>query len=412
MMQGSSKIFYGYIVVLAGFLILLIGWGSFFSFGVFFNALVREFNWTRAETAGGFSLVTLLTGLMAIVMGRLNDRFGPKVVLSICGFFAGMGYLLMSLTETIWHLYLFFGVVVSLGAGGFFVPPTSTVTRWFVKRRSFMTSIVLLGTGFGTMIIPPVTSRLIVLSGWRFTYIVMGVINLIAIITLAQLLKRDPRQVGGLPYGVDGETEGQRAYQDYGFTLGEAIHMKNFWLLCALSFCFFFCINAILAHLVIHATDLGIPSATAATMMTAFGGAGIGRVAVGMFADWAGNRKACLFCFLLMSADMIYLLTATSLAGLYVFAAVMGFSFAGIGALLAPLTADLFGLKSHGLILGVVYASDMVGGTISPVMAGRVFDVTGSYHLAFLSFIAVGFMGSLFVWLLKDGGKRVARKRR
>jgi len=104
----NSKIFYGHVVVLATFFIVLIGWGTFFSFGVFFKPVLEEFGWTRAQIAGAYSLATLIIGFMAIVMGRLNDRFGPKIVVSICGLFSGIGYLLMSLISDIWQFYVLY----------------------------------------------------------------------------------------------------------------------------------------------------------------------------------------------------------------------------------------------------------------------------------------------------------------
>jgi MFS family permease len=396
------RIFYGYIVVLSSFLIVLIGWGTFFSFGVFFEPLLKEFGWTRAQTAGTYSLATLISGFMAIAMGKLNDRLGPKIVLTICGFFVGVGYLLMSLVSAIWQLYLFYGIFVAFGVGGFYVPPTSTVARWFVKRRASMNSVVLLGGSIGVMIIPSTATGLISTIGWRFTYIFMGLVNLIAIILLAQFLKRDPEQVGRLPYGANEETKNKIDLQDSGFSLREAIHVKQFWLLCGIFFCFFFCVNAVLAHIIIHAIGIGISPARAATIMIAFGGAGIvGRVAIGILGDRIGNKQMCLICFALISVDMLYIIIATDLVGLYAFSAIIGFSFAGLGALMPPLVADFFGLRSHGLIVGVVYASDMVGGTIGPIMAGRMFDVTGSYYLAFLFLAVIGFIGSILVLLLR-----------
>jgi len=399
---SSPRIFYGYFVVLAAFLIVLIGWGSFFSFGVFFEHLLTEFGRTRAETTGAYSFGNLTAGFMAILMGKLNDRLGPKAVLSMCGLFAGIGYILMSLVSSIWQFYLIYGMVLGFGIGGFFVPPTSTVARWFVKRRAFMTGVVLLGANIGTMIIPPAAAYLISVFGWRKTYIQMGIVNLIVIMSLAQLLKRDPKQIGGLPYGVNGGAQYELEIQASGFSLLEAVRMTQFYLLCAIYFCFYFCINTMLTHTVIHATGLGISPSNAASMMLAFGGGGIiGRIVNGTLGDKIGNRQTCLICFILMSVDMFYITTVTGLAGLLAFSAVIGFAFAGIGSLMGLLAADAFGLKSHGLIFGFIYASNMLGGAIGPVMTGRVFDLTGSYRLGFLSCSAVGWIGAMLVRLLR-----------
>ena len=107
--------FYGYVIVLIGFFNMLLMFGAFYSFGVFFKPLSTEFGWTRATTSGAYSLAMFLSGLLAIVMGRLTDRFGPRVVLTLCGFLLGLGFLLMSQVSAIWQLYLFYGVIIGVG---------------------------------------------------------------------------------------------------------------------------------------------------------------------------------------------------------------------------------------------------------------------------------------------------------
>ena len=248
---------------------------------MFLEPIIKTFGWGRAETAGAYSVATLTTGILAIVIGKLNDTLGPKIVLSICGLIAGIGYVLTSMINSIWHLYLTYGLVVAFGVAGFFVPPTSTVARWFVKRRTFMTGIVLLGVSVGTMVIPRVVAKLICSFDWRSTYAIMGLGNFLAIISSAQLLKRNPEEFGFEPYGANGGTENDFGVQSSGSSLGQAIYMTEFWVLCAVYFCFFFCINAVLAHIVVHASSLGLSLEKAANILIAFGGGGIiGRILV------------------------------------------------------------------------------------------------------------------------------------
>ena len=120
-----------------------------------------------------------------------------------------------------------------------------------------------------------------------------------------------------------------------------------------------------------------------------------------MLGDKIGNKQTCFMCFIAMSLAMLYLLIASGLQGLFIVCTTIGFCFAGIGALMAPLTADYFGLKSHGMILGIIYASDMLGGAIGPVTAGRIFDLTSSYNLAFLSSSVIAVIGSILILLLR-----------
>ena len=166
--RAKPQRFYGYIVVVAAFFIMVLMFGIFDTFGVFFKPLLTDFGWTRAVTSGAFSLYWIIQGLLAIVVGRVNDRFGPRVVITFCGFIFGLGYLLMSQVSALWQLYLFYGVMIGTGMSGAFVPLTSTVARWFVKRRSMMTGIVVAGIGIGGLIAPPVANWLISIYDWRY----------------------------------------------------------------------------------------------------------------------------------------------------------------------------------------------------------------------------------------------------
>jgi len=265
-----------------------------------------------------------------------------------------------------------------------------------------MTGVVLLGVSIGTMGIPYASVWFISIFGWRHSYILIGLINVIGIIAIAQLLISDPEKLDKMPYGANLEAQKKPSIQGKGYSLIEALHMNQFYLLCGIFFCFFFCINTVLAHIVLHATDMGILPTRAAHIMVAFGvGSIIGRIVNGILGDKIGNKRACFLCFVIMSADMFYLTIAAGLSGLICFGLIMGFVFAGIGALMSPLTADCFGLKYHGLILGIVYASDMVGGALGPVMAGGIFDVRGSYEVAFFVCGIVGIVGALLVWTLE-----------
>ena len=111
----KSKFFYGYIIVLVGFIISSLVLGGINSFGVFLKPVLTEFGWTRAMASGAFSVCTLLIGFLGIGAGRLNDRFGPRLLLTVGGFLAGTGYLLMSQVSAIWQIYLYFGVLVGFG---------------------------------------------------------------------------------------------------------------------------------------------------------------------------------------------------------------------------------------------------------------------------------------------------------
>ena len=189
---NKQPLYYGYIIVIASFFIVLLSFGIYLSFGVFFKPLLFEFGLDRATTSGVVSLNIIMQGLLGIVMGRITDRLGPRIVLTCCGLLTGIAYLLMSMVGAVWQLYLVYGLILGIGLSGMMVPLMSTVARWFVKNRSMMTGIMLTGVGTGMFIIPPIASRLISIYDWRTVYLIMGSIALIVMVLSAQFLKRDP----------------------------------------------------------------------------------------------------------------------------------------------------------------------------------------------------------------------------
>ena len=169
--------------------------------------------------------------------------------------------------------------------------------------------------------------------------------------------------------------------------------------------CFFLGIEAVLVHIVPHAIDLGISTSNAATILAVIGGLStIGRVIMGGASDRIGNKLALIICFVLVSMALFWLLVAKELWMLYLFAAIFGFGYGGTAALLSPTVAELFGLGSHGAILGVILFSGTIGEASGPVLAGHIFDVTGGYSLAFFLCALVTLAGFILVSLLRPAG--------
>ncbi|MFC2070131.1 MFS transporter [Chloroflexota bacterium] len=404
--------FYGYVVVAIACLVNLILGGTLYTFSVFFEPLSSEFGWTRAVTSGAFSLYMLLHGFLYIVTGRLNDKFGPKIVMSGCGFFMGLGYILMSTTDNIWQIYLFYGVIIAIGMSGGYVPITSTVTRWFegYKRRGLMIGISIAGVGIGTMIVPPFATWLISGFGWRTSYTVIGIISLVVIIAAAQFMRRAPEKLQQLSSGKNVPRVKNEKIISGGLSLAEAIRTRQFWLLSISFFGFGLLLQAIMVHIVMHALGLGITASMAAGIFVAVGGLSfIGKISMGAACDRIGNKSVIIISFALMIAALAWLLVAEELWMLILFAAVFGFSYGGLVSVQSPIVADLFGMSSHGAILGVLVSIITIGAAVGPVMAGGIYDATESYYPAFLvciGFSIIGLILTLFLKPLVRGGDR------
>ena len=395
-------VFYGYIVVALAFLIMMASIGTHNSFGVFLKPVLTEFNCTRAVTSGAFSLSFFVSGLLGIVMGGLTDRFGPRLVLTFCGFLLGLGYLLMAQLGVLWQLYLFFGIIIGFGMAGSWVPLVSTTARWFVKRRGMMTGFVVAGMGVGTLIAPPVANQLISVYDWRTSYLILGGVVFLAVVLAAQFLRRDPAQKGLVPYGQNESKEYALEPETKSLSFNEAVHTRQFWLFAVIVFCYGFSKFAIIIHIVPHITELGISPTTAASILATTGGVSLlGNAVFGGIGDRIGNRQAFAIGFVSMSAALFWLVPAVEVWQLYLFAGVFGFAYGGLNTIESPLAAELFGLKSHGLIYGTVSLGFTTGASLGPLVVGYMFDVTNSYETAFWVSAAISTVALILTLLLR-----------
>ena len=194
--EKEQKSYRGHIVVGASFVLALLNWGVYRTYGLFFKPMSSELGWTSAETSGAFSLAFLLFGIASIVAGRVSDKFGPKLVLITCGVLQGVGYLLMSQIHSIRQLYLFYGLIIGLGMGGIDTPTLSTIVRWFVRRRGTVIGIAKAGAGTGMFLVPLLASWLISNYGWRDAYIVIGIACMVGVVSVAMFFKRSPEKLG------------------------------------------------------------------------------------------------------------------------------------------------------------------------------------------------------------------------
>jgi MFS family permease len=394
--------FYGYTVVMSGFIILVAMYGTLYSFGVFLKPMLGELGWTRAVTSGAYSLCFLLSGVVAIAAGRLNDKFGPKAVLSCSGLLLGMGYFLMAKITTPWELYLYYGVIVGVGMGGGIAPSLSTVAKWFIKKRGLMTGITIAGTATGTLVMPLIANWLISTYHWRTSFTLIGIAVFILIAGLAQLLIQDPRRKGLSPYGSEAAVAETSNLDVAGLSLQEAVRTAQLWILFVIYIFAGFFVQVIIAHVVIHATGLGISAVSAASVLSVAGvGSLVGRIMGGGVSDRFGNKPAMIAALILTGTGFIWLLVARELWTLYIFAMIFGIAYGEILCMMSLLPAEVFGLRSQGVILGIILFASTIGGSIGPIAAGRIFDITGSYQIAFMICIAAAISGLILAIFIR-----------
>ena len=399
----KARYFYGYNIVAAGFTIQAVCIGALFAYGVFFKDIQAEFGWSRATISGASSLALFMMGSVGVLAGKLNDRIGPRILIVASAGFLGLGYLLMSRIQSPWQLYVVFGILAGIGFSTHDVITLSTVARWFEKRRGAMSGIVKVGTGSGQLLGPMMATLLLAIFGWRYANVIIGAMVLVALMLVAQLMRRDPQGMGLLPDGRRETTDGQAAGGEApGMSLKEAARIEQFWTICITEFAIFFCLFTIVVHIVPHARDLGLAPAYAAGVLSTIGGVSIlGRIVMGAANDRIGGKRALIICISILFCSFIWLQLASNAWMLFLFAVIYGFAHGGFFTVVSPMVAEWFGTDSHGILFGIILFCGTLGGAVGPLIAGQIFDVTGSYQMVFLVLSALSITGFVLMMFLR-----------
>ncbi|MFC1943012.1 MFS transporter [Chloroflexota bacterium] len=422
MMQDSNdqSIFYGWIVVATSFITMTIIYGLRFSFSVFYVAILDDFGWTRASTAGIYSLSLLVYGLSSPIAGFLLDRLGVKKTICLGSVLLSIGVGACSLANTIWHLYVLFGVVAAFGmACAGYIPNSTIITNWFVRRRATAIGIVLAGNGLGYLM-GTVAQVLISHLEWRGAYIVLAALPIAIIVPLVILFQRQrPEDMGLSPDGdlkerstagsnplpevVGKTTIGDREWTSQEWTLGKAIRTYRFWLLFFASFTMFgIGLQILITHHVAFMVDVGFSKVFAASIHGLFGIL----VVVGRFGGFICDRIGREWVYtigwvgFIIAVSLLYLVSNYSYPWLlYLYAVILGLSAGIIPTAHVSTIADFFQGKNFGLINGVITLGFGMGGALGPWLGGYIFDMTQSYNLAFASVLLGVSLAAIFIWL-------------
>lgn len=405
-MQKQPRFFYGYVIVAMCFLVFMGVMGMVTAFPIFFSPLIEAMGWSRAATSAAFSLNALVGGICGIIGGYFNDRLGPRVVLPVFCVFSAAGYLLLSQMTEIWHYYLFYGLLAGIGSN-VFVPCMSTVARWFTARRGLVSGIAFSGAGFGLVVLPPLINWWIELYDWRVALLIIG--GMLAVITVLAVifLRNDPSGMGLRPYGADLKKEEVGSVQNVSFTVREAFYNRNFWLLNLSMLCYGFCFLGFQVHLAVSANDAGISTAGSSTILSVLGIANlVGQLGLGSLGDRLGFKRAFVLglgCIIVAIAIIFF---ADRLWVFIVFASLLGLAFGNCSTQESPLLAWIFGLASHGALLGIAAFCWTCGGALGSYLFGVIYDAHGSYESAFWLAGAVALVAFALSLFLRQAVKK------
>ncbi|WP_331236085.1 MFS transporter [Natronorarus salvus] len=387
-MTGDDRrgLYTGWVVVVGCFLGSFVVFGLSYSFGVLADAILAEFGRSRGLTSVAFGVQTVMLYVGGAGVGVLVDRYGTRRMLVLGGAVLCTGLVATSLVGSLLAFVFTYGVLTGVGLSVVYVVSYATVPRWFDRRLGLAGGLASAGLGVGMLVVAPATDALIVRVGWRSTMLVLAGGTALALVGATALIRGRP-DPGEVPAGeVDGGfgEEGTLTLREGLSDVLRVARSPSFLALFLGWVLVYSTLYVVLSHLVLHVVDLGISRAVGAAALGALGGASaVGRVVIGHAADRVGRARTFATCSAVMGVATLSLIGAGSAAAILGFAAVYGLAYGGNGALLAPLTADLFGRVNIGAVFGLVSGAFAVSGLLAPYLAGVTHDTLGTYDPVF-----------------------------
>jgi len=409
--------FYGWRIVAVAFVTNFVSVGLvFYSYGVFFKALATEFESSRFGVAVGIAIMNVAIGAFAPFLGHALDRTAIRNIMCLGALLTATGFFMASRIDALWQFYAVMGSLLAIGVATVGPLAGSTlVANWFTERRGVALGIAGMGISASGFAIAPLATLLIAAIGWRDTFLVYAVVPLVVVIPLAWLVVVNrPERMGLRPDGAPdpgaeppapppakGDRQLTPSFEPV-WSTGSALRQRNLWVI-AIAFALNSSTNgAILIHIVPHTTDIGFDPFAAAWVLSCITGFGaIGKLLFGWIADRVDKRLTLWCATGLQGLGVALILSAEQYPMLLLAATVYGLGMGGMPPLLGALIGAAFGRYRFGRVFGLMNPLMLPIRVLGPPYAGWIFDSTGSYQIAFLTFIGLCAISILVVALLR-----------
>jgi MFS family permease len=392
---------------------------NFHGFGNFIIPLGKEFGWTRGTVSLVFSLSRLEAGLLGPIEGYLVDRFGPRRLMLIGLPLMALGYVLMSKmdvlavrfkTDPLVAFFIVFILFITLGNSmGMSTPITAAVANWFNKKRGLAFGVMWSGVGLGGFFVPAV-GWLVENLGWRSAALTIGIVLLAVGVPIASIIRHRPEPYGYLPDGEapkpgDGTARPAGPLQpdlSQDFSAREALKTWSFWSLTLSIMARSLVSGGVGLHLVPYFVGLGASPVNAAWLAGLVGVISIpGRFGLSAIGDYVNRRYVMAVSLAMMTVAVVLMARAGSIAGVLPVLVMYSAAQGGVSVVPHSLYADYFGRRAYATIHGWRSIIQMSGIIAGPIISGYVFDSTGSYETAFMSFSGATLVSMVLVLMAK-----------
>lgn len=411
----KSKFHYAWIIVFVTFLSFLAVQGGRLAFGAFMEPWENDLGMNRATTSLISTLSFVIYGISQPFIGRLVDRFGARIIISVSTLIVGISFLFMTFITQPWQLFVLYSFV-SIGVGGASnVAGTVLVMKWFRQKRGLALGILEAGFGFGQMLIVPGSLLLIHYMNWRITNLLLAIFLLVVVFPIVLfLLRNQPSEKGMLPLGGTMEEPSiasNEKVDQVNFSVQDVLRKKQFWyLILPFTVCGFTTTGLMDTHLIPYANSCGFSTTvTSAAISTLAAFNVIGILLSGIIIDYWSSRKLLVFLYFTRAIAILLLLTAHNPALLLAFSVLFGLVDFATVAPTQLLATQLFKKYSIGFIVGCLSLGHQVGSALGSYLPGLFFSMFGYYDLALYLSIIILVAATILNLLLPEPEKMKAK---
>jgi MFS transporter, OFA family, oxalate/formate antiporter len=415
--------FYGWTIVGIALVAQFVTAGAqTYASGVFLKPMTQDLGWSRESFSAVQTVSTVVMGSIGLVIGGLVDRRGPRPLMLVGGIIAGSALIATSRVETLWQFYLLRGVAQTLGnalLGNLVV--NVTVAKWFVVRRGMAIALASIGISLGGVLMAPLVALVIDAGGWRQAWVFLGLLTWVLVLPSAWLIRRQPEDLGLVPDGLTtaqaeraaARRHGASAAAEVQWTRREAVRTTTIWLVILAYGIANIGLGAMLLHMVPFLTDHDVRTGQAALLFSVQSWAALlSKPLWGVLMDRYHARYLSAVGFLIQAAAIGGLLAVAPLHRTDLLVAVLlgyGFGIGGTVPLQETVWASYFGRTHLGSIRAVAVPFSILFGAGGPLLAGFLYDRSGSYRSAFGLFAICSVLGSVLVLLARPPRLPTAR---
>ena len=393
-MSGSARAAQAQVVATSFLALFAIVGIALYGLPFFYDHMVREFGWSRAQVTSGNAISKLIVGpLVGFFAGWMVDRFGPRRLMVAGILMAGVALVGLGAIHTLAGFYFFYLFNALGNVCGGPLPNQVLLSRWFTVARGRAMGLAYLGIGIGGALVPFLAVWLTRAVGWQGALQALGLLIVVAALPLALVVRESPEQ----PSPTSATSTNLHHP-----SVGTVFRAPAFYLLLAGSMCSIAAVGGTNQHLKLFLSlDHGFTQTAAARIASlVLASSLVGRLGMGWLADRFPKKYVMLLIYLLVASAIPLLFLVGTPGAIYLFAVIFGIGLGGEYMVIPLMAAELFGVRVLGRAMGVVLTADGVAEAVAPVVVGRMHDVTGSYATGFLAVIAFALAGAVAISFL------------